>query len=49
MLDPDGELTALFGDDSVPLYIGYLNVDIDDKNVQAAINRIVDNSNIIRR
>lgn len=49
MLEPDGELTALFGDDSVPLYIGYLNVDIDDKNVQSAISRIVDNANIIRR
>lgn len=49
MLDSDGELTVLFGEDSVPIYIGYLNIDIDDVNVQAAINRIVENSNIIRR
>jgi hypothetical protein len=49
MLDSDGELTVLFGEDSVPIYIGYLNIDIDDINVQAAISRIVENSNIIRR
>ncbi len=49
MIHPDGEIVALFGDDSVPIYLGYLNVDIDDDRAQAAISRIIENSNILRR
>lgn len=49
MLDSDGDITALFGDDATPLYIGYLNINAEDEQTQQAIKRILDNSGIVKR